>query len=48
VEVLRMKAEGYSDREIAKSRGVKLNDVYNIIAKIRETVADMRFNAAVK
>ena len=48
VEVLRMKTEGYSDREIARNRGVQLKDVTNIIAKIRQKVADMRINAAVR
>ena len=45
VEVLRMRTEGYSDREIAKNRGVRLIDVDNMMKQIRETTVNIRSKA---
>jgi DNA-directed RNA polymerase specialized sigma24 family protein len=41
-EVLRMRVEGYSVREIAKNKGVPLKDVTGLMEQIRETVGSMR------
>ena len=42
VEILRMRTEGYDDREIAKNRGMRLKDVDNMMNRIREITVNFR------
>ena len=42
VEVLRMRTDGYSNREIAKDRGVRVKDIDGMIEQIRGIVSGMR------
>jgi RNA polymerase sigma-70 factor (ECF subfamily) len=41
-KVLRMKSEGYSNREIAKIHGISLKNVTNMLTEIQTSVEDMR------
>ncbi|MCL2773370.1 MAG: hypothetical protein FWD71_08460 [Oscillospiraceae bacterium] len=41
-EILRMKSDGYNNREIAKKRSISVKDIDSMIEQIRETVGSMR------
>ena len=42
IEILRMRVEGYSNREIAKNCNLKVMEINNIMEQIRETVSNMQ------
>jgi len=42
VNVLRMKYEGYNDREIAKTQGITVKNINGIMEQIRDTVRSLR------
>ena len=41
VKILRMKTEGYNNREIAKTQGISVKDIELVIKQIQEKVSDI-------